>query len=184
HTRFSRDWSSDVCSSDLQAHVVVSVQNENAAADARHGVAADNMPILLLINDISAAILCVIGLGIAHCARALLTKTDGLDLPCVHAKQVHHARYRFGTTLAQCQVVLGTTPCVSMAFDAHSLLRVAAKIVRVHFNHTAILLRYGIAVKLEIHRTLLCQRTLRVERVHNLARAGAVRSGAAACART
>src|SRR5690606_28347451 len=163
-----------------QAHVVVSVQNKNAAADARHGVAADNMPILLLINDISAAVLCVISLGIAQGARTFLTEADSFDLASVHAKQVHHARNCLGATLSQCQVVLRTASCVSMALDAYTLLRIAAQVVRVHFNHAAILLGNRVAVEFEVNRTLLCQRTLRVERVHDLARAGAVRSGAAA----
>src|SRR5690606_40464479 len=32
HTRFSRDWSSDVCSSDLQGHLTISVTDESRAS--------------------------------------------------------------------------------------------------------------------------------------------------------
>src|SRR5690606_33234722 len=150
---------------------------ENAAADHRHGVVQTAVPILLLINDIGAAVLGVIGLGVTQGAWALLTKADRFDLAGVHAQQAHHARNGFRATLAQCLVVLRTATGVGVAFDTNALLRVATQIVGVHFDQATVLLGNGVAVEFEIHGALLRQRALRVERVHDLTRAGAVGSG-------
>src|SRR5690606_5326534 len=143
---------------------------------ARHGVAATAVSLLLLINDVCAAVFRVVGFSVAHGARTFLTEADRFDLAGVHAQQAHHARYGFRTTLAQGQVVLGTTPGVGVAFDAHPLLRVVAQVAGVHLNQAAVLFRHRVAVELEVHRALLRQGALRVEGVHDLTRTGAVRS--------
>src|SRR5690606_40606418 len=39
HTRFSRDWSSDVCSSDLVEDLAVAPESESAQLSQRHGSA-------------------------------------------------------------------------------------------------------------------------------------------------
>src|SRR5690606_5494424 len=142
------------------------------------------VPILLLINDIRAPVLGIIGFGVTQGAGAFLTKADRFDLAGIHAEQAHHAGNRFRTTLAQCQVVLRTTTGVSVAFDAHALLCVATQIAGVHFDDAAVLLGNRVAIEFKVHGPLLCQWALRVERVHYLARAGTVCSGAAAGSRT
>src|SRR5690606_7027598 len=161
-----------------QAHVVVSVQMKTPRRMPATALQQTGMPILLLINDVSAAVLCVIGFSVAQGARTLLAEADGFDLTGIDAQQAHHARNGFRTTLAQRQVVFGTPACVGVALNANTLLRIAAQVVRMHFHDAAVLIGNGVAVKLEVHRALLRQRALRVEWVHNLARAGAIRSGA------
>src|SRR5690554_3439027 len=97
---------------------------KNAAAVDRHGATGTAVPILLLINNICAAVLGVVGFGVARGTWAFLTETDGLDLAGVDTQQAHHARNGFRTTLAQCQVVLGSAAGVSVPFDTYALLRI------------------------------------------------------------
>ena len=62
------------------------------------------------------------------------------------------------------RVVCSVIAAVKYELPANIVLAVAGQVGRVHFNNTAVLFRYGVAVKLEVHRALLCQRALRVER--------------------
>src|SRR5690606_3173226 len=63
---------------------------------------------------------------------------------------------------------------IGVAFDEDVLLCVAGQVRGMHFNQAAILVRDGVAVKVEVNRTLLGERALWVEWVHDLPSAGRV----------
>src|SRR5690606_39830955 len=47
HTRFSRDWSSDVCSSDLLYVDAIAAASQRVADEVRQSVAAGNLPLVI-----------------------------------------------------------------------------------------------------------------------------------------
>src|SRR5690606_2010971 len=93
HTRFSRDWSSDVCSSDLQASwAAVRDRLLSGELDAAHALAGmaygidtgiggprEPMAVLMVLNHNGQAI--VLAPGPAHRLREGATLREALDIP-------------------------------------------------------------------------------------------------------
>src|SRR5690606_20932633 len=140
-----------------------------------------NAPICLaLVLDISAAVLRVVGLGGAGGAGLFLAEADGFDLRVADAQPGHHAAHGVGTAVAQGQLVFGPAASGSVALDLDTLLLVGSQVAGVGLDQATVLVGHRVAVEVKVHRTLLRQDALRVERVHDLARGGALaRAGGA-----
>src|SRR5690606_3598517 len=99
-----------------------------------------------LVVDVGAAVLGVIGFGVAQGLGTFLAEADRFDLVGIDAQQGHHACHGIRTALAQSQIIFGAAAGVGVAFHANLLALVAGQVVGMHLDDAAVLFGHRVAV--------------------------------------
>src|ERR1043165_8555094 len=105
---------------------------QDAAAAMRAATARDAL--FTRVLDVRASVLRPGRLVVAHGRRLLLAVAHGLDGRVGSAEHGHHLLHRFGTALAECEVVFAAAALVAVALDAHMLASMVGDVARVRLH--------------------------------------------------